>query len=81
MEYAAHSSCVSLVLAVDGKENRCSHVSSDNVILKGEYTPTPPTEAEVRVTVDGNLNAKTVFLPNGIQAGEPRVEYVAAVAK
>ncbi|QDT01388.1 hypothetical protein HG15A2_47300 [Adhaeretor mobilis] len=61
MEYAAHSSCVSLVLAVNGTENRCSHVDPKGVFLKGEYTPTPPTEAELRVTVDGTLNAHCVL--------------------
>lgn len=76
MEYAAHSSCVSLVLLVDGKENRCSHVGPSDVKLKGKYNASPPAEAELRVTIDGHLNARKVFLPNGIKAEEPRVEYV-----
>lgn len=64
------------MLVVDGKENRCSHVDPKGVVLKGEYNASPPTEAELRVTIDGHLNARKVFLPNGIQADEPRVEYV-----
>lgn len=66
------------MLLVDGTKNRCSHVGPNDLKLKGEYTPTPPTEAELRVTVDGDLDARKVFRLNGIQAGEPRVEYVSA---
>jgi hypothetical protein len=73
--YGAHSSDVSLRLQVDETEFRLSHVGSSYVIIKGPLVKHPPGNATITITVDGHSRTRLVFLPHGIQPGNPEVIY------
>lgn len=71
-----YSSAVVLTLVVGGMEIALSHVGSKCVILLEDHGAFPPDNAELIVTVDGNEDRQSVYLPHGILPGQQRVAYL-----
>jgi hypothetical protein len=72
---AAFSTNVVLRLQIDETELELSHVGSSKVVVRGPAVEHPPGNATLSITVDGNCRTRTIFLPHGIQAGNPDVAY------
>ena len=76
MSRPEYSSSVVLSLLVGTSQLVLSHVGSSSVIVRDAIEAHPPTDAEFVISVDGVVRNSKVHLPNGISAGERRVEYV-----
>jgi len=67
-----HSAMVEMTLTVGGVAHRVSQSGRGFLILE-QSAVHPPSLAEFCLEIDGKESRRTVFLPDGIQAGERRV--------
>jgi hypothetical protein len=68
--YTGYSAEVSLRLIVNGKALVLSQVGPSDVVVRAPCdTIADSCNAELVITVDGNIKTRQVFLPHGVQAG------------
>lgn len=70
-----YSAKVRLQLLVGDVTLSLSHVGPSGLIVRGECEPVPPGHAELRITVDGKVDARRVFLVDGIPGAGVPVAY------
>jgi hypothetical protein len=73
----AMSSDVLLRLRVGGRVLRLGQIS-DRVLYLREVFSTPPTQAELLITINGREETHPIFLPQGIVENRDAVAYVPA---
>jgi hypothetical protein len=68
------SSDVLLQLRVGGQVLRIGQIC-DGVMYLREVRPTPPSDAELLITINGRMEVYPIFLPHGIDEQSDAVEY------
>ena len=78
MDVTGYSSEVLLALTICGVELVLSHIGTDYFIIrKNDQNIAAESDGELRVTVDGTVRKKQVFIPHEIPAGKwVRVNYM-----
>ena len=69
MSKSGYSSKILLTLIVRGAELALSHVGSKFVIVKQSPESINSCDAELLISVDGEVKRKSVYLPKGIPVG------------
>jgi hypothetical protein len=70
-----HSADVQMELSVNGFVLSIGQLGPDFLLLD-QTVDHPPTQAEVSLSIDGDLSRWTVQLPDGITAGKSRTRIV-----
>jgi hypothetical protein len=71
----AYSADVRMHLAVNGSTYRIGQLGPDFLILD-QPSEHPPSEAQIRLSIDGRVRYWTVNLPDGISASRRRTRIV-----
>jgi hypothetical protein len=71
-----YSPKVALSLRVNGHELALSHVGPSDVTVRDACEPIPPTNAELIISVDDEVESYGIFLPHGIPNAPQKVSYI-----
>lgn len=66
-----YSADVRIILHLDGRDLPIGQLGPDFIIMDDEDTHLPPTNAEISLSIDGNVERWPVYLPEGISPERP----------